>query len=274
LKTVNNNTNEWAAAAAFSRQSIRFDDIYGDDGIVQYKRSRVQDHLVSFLSPQSRILELNAGTGEDAIHLARRGHSVHATDISAEMLQRLCEKKISLGLEKTISQEQCSFTALSFLQDRGPYDHIFSNFAGLNCTDKLSGVLGSLDSLLKPGGHITLVVLPGFCLWEFLLLFRGKFKTAFRRFSGKSGAAAKVEGLPFRCWYYGPSYIQKHLGRKYRLKKLEGLCTVVPPSYFEGFAERRPALFKRLARWEHGLKSRWPWRVIGDYYIITLQKKE
>ena len=95
--------------------------------------------------------------------------------------------------------------------NRGPYDLIFSNFAGLNCTNELDKVLQSFDSLLKPGGIVTLVILPKFCLWEFLLLFKGKFKTAFRRFSGSKGAKAHIEGEYFRCWYYNPSFIRKHL---------------------------------------------------------------
>ena len=53
---------------------------------------------------------------------------------------------------------------------KGPYDMIFSNFAGLNCTGELDKVLASFSSLLKPKGIVTLVLLPGFCLWEFLLI--------------------------------------------------------------------------------------------------------
>ena len=63
-------------------------------------------------------------------------------------------------------------------------------FAGLNCTDELGKVLDSFNDLLKPGGRVTLVILPKFCLWEFLLIFKGKFRTAFRRVfssNGKSG---------------------------------------------------------------------------------------
>ena len=73
---------------------------------------------------------------------------------------------------------------LDNLKNRGPYDHIFSNFAGLNCTDELNKVLDSFNCLLKPGGFVTLVILPKFCLWEFLLLFKGKFKLL-SRFAGR-----------------------------------------------------------------------------------------
>lgn len=121
---------------------------------------------------------------------------------------------------------------------------------------------------------VTLVVLPGFCLWEFLLLFKGKFKTAFRRFSGQKGTKAKIDGEYFRCWYYNPSFIRRHLKNSLKIVALEGLCSLVPPSYIVHFAENHPGLYRLLEKKENTWKSKWPWKVIGDYYIITLQKKQ
>ena len=264
---------EQAACKAFDSQAKEFDTLYGNDPIIRYKRERVRSQVQKFLEPGSSILELNAGTGEDAVYFASQGHRVHATDISPAMQAILREKANQQRLRDYISSELCSFTELEQLENQGPYDLIFSNFAGLNCTDRLDKVLDSFDFLIKPGGHVTLVVLPRFCLWEFLMLFRGKFKTAFRRFTGKKGTEAKINNEIFRCWYYNPSYIKRHLGNNFRLISLEGLCTIVPPSYMEGFADRRPRLFGRLKKWENALKNKWPWNVAGDYFIITLQKK-
>jgi ubiquinone/menaquinone biosynthesis C-methylase UbiE len=264
--------NELNTEKAFSKQAAVFDEIYSRDEIIRYKRQRVWEHTERFLSPSSHILELNAGTGEDAIHFARQGHFVHATDISWGMQQKLVQKVKDNKLEKQISNELCSYTELLNLQNEGPYDYIFSNFAGLNCTGRLEKVLYSFSYLLKPGGHVTLVVLPKFCLWEFLLLFRGKFKTAFRRFTGRKGASAQIEGEKFRCWYYNSSFIKKQLKDSFTVVAQEGLCTIVPPSYIDGFAPKHPKLYKYLQQKENKLKSRWPWRAWGDYYIITLQK--
>ena len=264
--------NERAAAAAFNKQAVLFDDLYSGDAIIQYKRRRVREHVMKLLQPHSRILELNSGTGEDAIFLAKRGHMIHATDISVLMQNLLTEKAKQHNVKKNISCELRSFTDLENLSDKGPYDMIFSNFAGLNCTNQLDKVLLSLDSLLKPGGIATMVILPKFCLWEFVLLFKGKFRTAFRRFSGKQGTKAHIEGEYFRCWYYNPSFIKKHLRNSFSLIGIEGLCSIVPPSYLHGFAEKYTSLFKRLVKQEDKLKTRWPWKVIGDYYIISFRK--
>lgn len=262
------------ATIAFNRQAPVFDSIYGLDTIIRYKRTRVREHVQHFLEPQSNILELNAGTGEDAIYFASLGHRVHATDISPAMQAVLTEKVKASGYTHRISSEICSYAELELLTHPQEFDHIFSNFAGLNCTDKLDKVLESFYHLLKPGGTCTLVVLPKFCLWETLLLFRGKFSTAFRRFTGKKGAKAHIEGVHFRCWYYNPGYLRKHLGIEFSMEKLEGLCTIVPPSYMEGFAEKHPRLYKFLVNWENRLKSVWPFRVCGDYYIVTFRKEK
>lgn len=273
MNDATHTTNEQAAAAAFSKQAPVFDDLYFSDTIIQYKRKRVRAHILQFLQPGSNILELNAGTGDDAVFFARHGHTVHATDISDAMQAKLKEKAKLSNLQISISDEVCSYTELENLSNRGPYDLIFSNFAGLNCTNELSKVLHSFESLLKPGGFATLVILPKFCLWEFLLLFRGKFKTAFRRFSGSKGTKAHIEGQYFRCWYYNPSYVRNSLRAGFDVVGLEGLCTLVPPSYIEKFAEKHPKTYMLLQTYEDRWKMKWPWRSIGDYYIITLQKK-
>jgi len=265
--------NEEAVAKAFNRQSPVFDDIYAGDTIIQYKRKRVRDHMLHYLPVSASILEINAGTGEDAIYFAQKGCHVHATDIASDMLERLRLKVKEQQLEMYISSELCSFSDLENLLQQGPYDHILSNFAGLNCTGRLGKVLDSFYFLLKPGGYVTLVMLPPFCLWEFMLLFKGKFKTAIRRFAGRKGARAHVEGTYFRCWYYWPSFIKKHLKATFDAVAIEGLCTVVPPSYIQHFAEKHPKTFALLENKENAWKRRWPWKVIGDYYIITLKKK-
>jgi len=273
MSTVLNHINEQKAAEAFSGQAPMFDEIYGEDTIIAYKRERVRRHVLRRVKPGGSILELNCGTGEDAVYFAGRGHKVHATDISAGMLYQLVQKVGQHKMNKKISFELCSYTNLPELKNKGPFDLIFSNFAGLNCTGELDKVLASLSSLLNPGGLITLVILPKFCLWETLLLFKGKFRTAFRRFFSGNGRKARVEGTYFKCWYYNPSYITKRLKNEFDLVGLEGLCTIVPPSYIEGFAEKHPSGYLFFKKWENKLKTKWPWRVIGDYYIISLRKK-
>ena len=264
--------NEENAATAFTKQSVKFDALYSADTIIQYKRERVRKHLQQFILPNSAVLELNSGTGDDAIWLAQQGHNVHATDISKGMQEQSIQKIKALNLQGQITHEQISFTQLQNLKEQKKYDHIFSNFAGLNCTSEMAKVLQSFNALLKPGGKVTLVMLPKFCLWEFLLLFKGQFKTAFRRLFSRNGVKARVEGAYFTCWYYNPSFIIQQLQNEFTMLTVEGLCTVVPPSYMEGFAEKYPHLYSWLIEKENKWKAKWPWKFVGDYYVITFEK--
>jgi ubiquinone/menaquinone biosynthesis C-methylase UbiE len=273
MQTVTSNIQEQKAAEAFNKQSAVFDAIYSPNLIIQYKRKRVREHVECFLPPVSNILELNAGTGEDAVYFASKGHHVHATDIAANMQEALVKKVNDSGFQENISVELCSFNNLPALKNKGPYDLIFSNFAGLNCTSELDKVLQSFSALLKPGGIATLVVMPAFCWWETLLALRGNLKLAFRRFNSKHGVKANVEGVSFTCWYYTPSFIAESVKNEFDVLSVEGLCTIVPPSYFENFPHKFPRFYKWLQKVENKLKDKWPWKNTGDYFIITLRKK-
>ena len=273
MSNLSNYINELKTAEAFSKQALVFDDAYSGNTIIQYKRKRVRDHVLSFMSPGASLLELNCGTGEDALFFAQRGFRVHATDVSEAMLHRLEEKSRQVSSSENITTEICSFNHLEALVNKGPFDLIFSNFGGLNCTSELNKVLHSFAPLLKPGGYVTLVIIPKFCLWETLLALKGKWKTATRRFFSRNGRTANVVGVQFRCWYYNPAFIIQHLKKDFTVKKIEGLCTLVPPSYLEGFAEKHPQLNQFLVKQEERFSASWPWRNIGDYFIISLQKE-
>jgi ubiquinone/menaquinone biosynthesis C-methylase UbiE len=263
---------EEKAAKAFDKQSGVFDGLFSDNPIIQYKRERVRAHLNSILQPSSHILELNSGTGEDAIYFASHGHSIHTTDVSSGMQKIRLQKILASGVGSRISDECCSFTKLEELNQRGPFDHIFSNFGGLNCTRDLAKVLDSFTGLLKAGGAVTLVVMPTFSIWELGLLLKGKWKTAVRRFSGRKGTSAHIEGKYFTCWYYNPSFITKQLHKKFKLIRLESLCFFVPPSYMEYFPKKYPGLYSRLKKVEKTYGGSWPWNRMGDYFIISLRK--
>jgi len=104
------------AEVAFGKQSYVFDDIYGHNITIQYKRKRVRACFEKHLSKQANILELNAGTGEDTVYFAEKGYAVHATDISADMLFHLQQKANALNDRARVTTEKISFTELSNLK--------------------------------------------------------------------------------------------------------------------------------------------------------------
>jgi ubiquinone/menaquinone biosynthesis C-methylase UbiE len=118
MKKASIKKQEMHAAKAFSKQSSVFDIEYAGNKIVAYKRIRVRTVLEKYLPEKSHILELNSGTGDDAIWLSQQGHSVHATDISEGMQNMLKQKVVSAGLSSKITPEICSFNDLETLVDK------------------------------------------------------------------------------------------------------------------------------------------------------------
>src|ERR1051326_613698 len=151
-------------AEAFSRTAEKYDAFAEDHPNQSRMRSKVYAHIERFIPKGSRILELNCGTGTDAVELAQRGYQIHATDIAPGMLERLHDKVSKSNLGEQITSQQCSFTNLDRIQ-RTPFDAVFSNLGGLNCIPDLSPVISQLPHILRPGGLITWVFMPTVCLW-------------------------------------------------------------------------------------------------------------
>lgn len=255
---------------AFSRQSQIFDTLYKENKLSEYLRSKFRTEVLSQLRPGSRILEINCGTGMDAIYFARQGHSVLATDNAPGMLAQLDQKLAENGLDGQIHTQRCSFHDLNSLRPQ-TFDHIISNFGGLNCTDRLDEVLRQMAPLLNPSGKITLMIMPKVTPWELILLFKGKFKTAFRRF--KKSTPAHIEGVHFLCYYYNPGYVLRTLKKEFRLLTLKGIFITVPPEFYENFVERYPRLFKILSAVDQSICRFFPFTHCCDHYLITLEKK-
>lgn len=70
-------------------------------------RHQVYAHVEKYLIPKSRILELNAGTGIDALFFIWAGHQVHATDLADGMISQIKAKISKHGLANQLT---CHYT--------------------------------------------------------------------------------------------------------------------------------------------------------------------
>jgi ubiquinone/menaquinone biosynthesis C-methylase UbiE len=260
--------NTGLATEAFSRQSSLFDQYNDVNVITAYCRNEIHSIANKFLRRNDRILELNCGTGIDALYFSTH-HHVTATDGSAGMVDVLTQKE-NASKNNNIIPLLLNFENLYQLQPN-QYDFIFSNFGGLNCTARLDQVLMQLPSLLMPEGRAMLVMMPPWCWWELLHALWFNFKLAFRRFR-KNGAMSNVEGLTFITYYYHPSYIKKYLKGKMKVVYQQGLCNAVPPEYMHHHVKRWRGLFQLLKNTDSFLNRISPFKNTGDYFIIILEK--
>jgi ubiquinone/menaquinone biosynthesis C-methylase UbiE len=256
-------------ATAFSRKAAEY-DAFGDDHInLARMRRKVYDHVLRFLQPTDRLLELNAGTGIDAAFFARRGQTVHAIDIAPGMIDHLAMKIDQQQLADRLTVQTLSFTELDRVKG-GPYHYVLSNFGGLNCIADLSLVTRHLSRVLLPGGIVTWVIMPPICPWEIALLLKGHFKLATRRWH-RHGILAHVEGVRFMTYYFTPRQVLTALGSGFRLLRLEGLSVFTPPADRVDFPRRFPRLYRALVNIDDALAPRAPFNHWGDFFILTAQ---
>jgi ubiquinone/menaquinone biosynthesis C-methylase UbiE len=256
-------------AEAFSRTAEKYDAFAEDHPHLTRMRTRVYAHLGRFLPPEARILELNAGSGVDAVHLAQQGYFVHATDVAPGMLARFREKVDRLGLQDRVTIQACSFTELEQVQG-GLFDAVFSDMGGLNCIPDLSPVIQNLPKILCPGGLVSWVLMPPVCLWEMAEIFRFHPKLAFRRLS-RAGTRSHLEGLYFNVYYFSPQQTLAWFGDDYKLLSLEGLSVITPTAESKNLAKRFPRFYGVLAWLDDRLAPHTPWSGLGDFYILSLR---
>lgn len=258
-------------AEAFSRTAEKYDRFAEDHPHLTRMRNKVYAHVMRYIPHGARILELNAGTGTDAVQFAQRGYSIHATDIAAGMLNRLQEKVDRLGLQERVTIEERSFLSLENIPG-APFDAAFSDLGGLNCIPDLTPVIQQLPNILKVGGIVTWVLMPHICLWEMAEIFRGNFSLAFRRFS-RGKVRANLEGLNFDVYYFSPRQVIEWFGNDYELLALEGLSVLTPTAESKNFARWHPNLYRMLSWLDDKMSSHWPWYGWGDFYVLTMRYK-
>jgi SAM-dependent methyltransferase len=233
------------------------------------------------------VLELNCGTGEDAIWLARQGWQVLATDVSPEMTEATRQKAKAAGWENQVEVQVCSFAEIGRFSSQ-QFNLVFSNFGGLNCAspEDLKKLSLDLQKLIAPGGHFAAVVMSRFC-WQETLYFLLKLnpRKAFRRLSREPVNARLDEKTTLPTWYYSPSEFRRlfcttdfparRAEREERRTWKSGVQRPVgfwlPPSYLNPFFEKRPRLLGFLNFLEKNCTPAW-FASAADHFLICLEK--
>lgn len=254
---------------AFTKQSDIYDEYESTNKVLYWMRQQVYQVALKHLKAGDKILELNSGTGTDAIFFAKNGFDVVATDLSDGMIEKIRNKILRENLSDKIRVMQCSFTELEKLHSE-KFDFIFSNFGGLNCVDDLSEVTKHFLNLLNNGGRIMFVIMPPFCPWEFVQILKGKIKFALRRFN-KSGTDSNVEGVQFKTFYFSAKNFKDSLNENFRIIHRQGLAVFTPVPQMEKFQKKFPQLLKFLNRIDEKLSLHFPFNLIGDHLILVAE---
>jgi ubiquinone/menaquinone biosynthesis C-methylase UbiE len=256
----------WDDAAA------KYDRNFTGTLVGQTRRHSVWRDLERAFRPGQRVLELNCGTGIDAIHLAALGIQVLACDISPGMIEIARRDAVASGRAERLEFRVLPTEALHTLELESPFDGAFSNFSGLNCVEDLSAVARNLARLLKPGAPLLTCVIGHFVPWEIVwFLAHGKPAKAFARALDNGGLSdagdLKIQRPSVR-------EMARIFAPEFELRGSRGVGIAVPPSYMEPWARRFPRVTKLLARIDGWIDRRPLFRNLGDCILIEFSRTE
>lgn len=207
-------------------------------------RDSVWREIDAAFVPGQRILELACGSGTDALHLAGRGVSVVACDISSQMIEIARHHAADSDVASLVDFHVLPTEQLSELKTQGLFDGAFSNFSGLNWVMDLSPVGQELANRLKPGARLYVCMLGRFAPWEMLwFLAHGNWKKAFQRLHCDSIRSANGE---FELQLPSRSRIIESFAPDFRLRSWKGIGIAVPPSYMDRWCSNYPGAMKGL----------------------------
>jgi SAM-dependent methyltransferase len=223
-------------------------------------RQAVWRRMADLWPAESRVLELNCGTGVDATWLEQRGVAVVATDAAAEM--------VAVATGRGVDARQLRAESIAELASLGPFDGALSNFGGLNCVADLGAVIDGLADCVRPGGTALLCIMGPAVPWEWIwYLLHGQPRKAFRRFA----KVALWRGIPIR--YPSVRSMRRLLAPSFDVRRVWALGVLIPPSYAESWVQRHPRTLAALARGERRIE-RWPGAAqLADHYVLEVARR-
>jgi ubiquinone/menaquinone biosynthesis C-methylase UbiE len=260
-----------AAGAAFDRIAHDYDRRFTHSVIGRAQREAVWKILTRTFRTNDNVLELNCGTGEDAIFLAGNGISVFACDASRQMIAQAQQRLQHHSPQIPVVFAQLPTERIGELDPKMKFDGAFSNFSGLNCIADLSVAASSLARLVKRDGRLVLCFSTRFCLIEiFYYLALGQWRKALRRCKGY--ATVTLDDVQFTVYYPTIRKIRQSFAPDFRLYSCTGIGVTVPPSYLETWARQHPSLFLLFRRLEELLATLPILRSTGDHVLLCFEK--
>jgi ubiquinone/menaquinone biosynthesis C-methylase UbiE len=258
-----------SAQAYWDAAATTYDQDFTETLVGGIQRVAVWRELDRVFRAGQRILELNCGTGIDAVHLAKRGIQVVACDISPEMIKRARQRASDAAVSDRLDFRVLATEELDSLETEAPFDGVFSNFSGLNCVANLPAVAEALERLLKPGASALLCMLGRFVAWEFLwFVAHGDLRNAVRRLRANRYYHDEVH----QVWHLSVSQLTHVFAPQLRLRKWKGIGIAVPPSYMEHWAQRFPTLTRNLAQVDRALGSAPLFRNMADFVLLEFEE--
>lgn len=259
------------AGHAFDALAESYETSFTNSLVGRAQRNAVWRECERVFGADDYLLELNCGTGEDAIFLARLGASLVCCDASPKMIEVARRRVLNEPGELDILFNLFPTEGLSLFKPERPFDGVLSNFSGLNCVENLARVAQNLASITRPRATAVLCLSTRFCLWEVLFYgVQGRIVKATRRWPGKT--QAKLNDTSFSMHYPTIAQMKRDFLPWFVLRHIRGIGVFVPPSYVERWARKFPAAFRFTEKMDR-IVSKWPlFRTIGDHVLLVFER--
>lgn len=252
---------------AFDPLAKSYDTVFTDSALGRVYRGATWRWLDAAFETGQQVLEIGCGTGEDAVHLARRGVRVVATDPSPVMIETTRAKAEAAGLGKMITALQVDAGRIHELV--GKFDGAFSSFGALNLVPDLAPVADRLAERLRPRARLVLGIMGPVVPWEWVwYLLRGRPGKAFRRL--RRGGVMWHDVV---VRYPAIRAVRKVFNQKFRTLRVGAIGAFVPPPYAEVWALRHPVITGVLERWERSLETVPPLPWLADHFQIEFTRR-
>jgi SAM-dependent methyltransferase len=268
-------------ASSIDRQPVVFDvwagtydEVFTESYIGRAQRASVWLEIDKHFTAGKRILEINCGTGADALHMAGRGARVVACDVSSKMLAAAANRLSGAEADGSVELRLLAIEDLWKIEGSALFDGALSNFSGLNCVQDLIATAKELARLLKPRAKLIICVFGRWCLWEIFWYFTHRRpRKAFRRL-GTEGAAVRMNGDELCVRYPSVQQLKHVFAPFFTLETWKGVGITVPPSYLEQPAIRFRRAFRVAVFLDRAL-SRLPiMRGFSDHLLLTFERIE
>ncbi len=258
--------------AYWDRTAENYDRIFSETVVGRIQRDAVWHEMDKIFQPGMRILELNCGTGFDAVHLAARGVRVVACDLSSKMIDAARQRVSATGLDALVDFRILATEKIGSLVSDAPFDGAFSNFSGLNCVQDISEAARNLARLLRPSAKTLLCMVGRFSPWEMAWhLAHGNPALALHHFRRKPTTHASAQDAVL-VHYPSVKDMRRMFAPEFRLRGWQGIGVAVPPSCLEPFARRIPGVVGGLAKIDRHLSRAPIFRSIGDCVLLQFER--
>ncbi len=261
-------------AAAFDSASDEYDYTISHNFVNTWIRRRSIEVLLDRVRPDDFLLEVGAGTGAEAVEVAKHVRGLVATDISRSMVELLEAKVRARRLEGKVFPLRLAASELDKVRGFMGIKRIrvaYSFNGALNCEPRLGRFVDGLADLLEPDGLFVCSVRNTLCLSE-ALSHAAVFQFDKMSPRKRQPIMVSVGGADIPSTYYSPGEFARKFAPRFRTEGVMALPGLIPPAYLNDYFLKLGGVASAIERLDRRLSGHFPLNRYGDQTLFVFRK--